>query len=165
MNADPAVMEFYPSILSDRESLALIEKFEASFASEGFGIWALELKGANSFIGYVGLSRPSFEAHFTPCVEIGWRVAREFWGSGLAVEGAKEAMRDGFQRLQLEEIVSFTAAINDRSIRVMEKIGMARNPKDDFLHPLLEDGDRLKPHVLFRLARSNWYGKGPASVV
>ena len=91
MNADPAVMEFYPSILSDRESLALIEKFEATFASEGFGIWALELKGANSFIGYVGLSRPSFEAHFTPCVEIGWRVAREFWGSGLAVEGAKEA--------------------------------------------------------------------------
>jgi RimJ/RimL family protein N-acetyltransferase len=155
MNADPAVMEFYPRILSDKESFALVEKIEASFTSEGFGLWALELKDGHEFIGYVGLSRPSFQAHFTPCVEIGWRIARDHWDNGLATEGARAAVRDGFERLQLKEIISFTAAINKRSIRVMEKLQMTRSEKDDFLHPLIETGHPLKPHVLFRLLRSD----------
>jgi RimJ/RimL family protein N-acetyltransferase len=104
----------------------------------------------------VGLSVPRFEAHFTPAVEIGWRLAQEHWGQGYATEGARSVLAFGFDELGLDEIVSFTTVANQRSKRVMERIGMTRDPADDFAHPLLEPGHRLRPHVLYRLSRATW---------
>lgn len=149
-------MEYFPGPLTSAQSRWMVENISAHIHSEDFGLWAVELKDKGEFIGFVGLARPKFTAHFTPCVEVGWRLAHRHWGHGYAVEAAKEAMRDGFERLALSEIVSFTAAINSKSIRVMEKLGMKHNPQDDFQHPRLEDGDRLKLHVLYRLAAEDW---------
>ena len=143
MNLDPQVMEFYPRTFTIEQTMEMVKNMETNFKKDKFGLWALEIKATGEFIGYVGLGCPQFKAHFTPCVEIGWRIARKCWGNGLVPEAAKEAIRDGFERLNLPEIVSLTAAINKRSIRVMEKIGMKRNPDDDFLHPLIEDGHPL----------------------
>jgi ribosomal-protein-alanine N-acetyltransferase len=115
-----------------------------------------EIPREGSFIGFVGLSVPSFDAHFMPAVEVGWRLARETWGHGFATEAARAAIRDGFEHLGLSEIVSFTVPANVRSIRVMERLGMTRDPVDDFDHRRLPDRHRLKPHVLYRLSRARW---------
>ncbi|MCE3233645.1 MAG: rimL [Rickettsiaceae bacterium] len=150
LNADPEVMRFFPSTLTKEESDAMAERIKASFTQDGFGLWAAELKEEGQFIGFIGLNRPSFEAHFTPCVEISWRLAKEYWNKGYATEGAKAALEYGFNKLDLHEIVSFTAVINTPSRRVMEKIGMKREPQDDFDHPKLSDGNPLLRHVLYR---------------
>ena len=151
LNADPIVMEFFTATLSRTESDAFVDRIEGDFDSHGFGLWAVELKSSGEFIGYVGLWKPTFEAHFTPAVEVGWRIAKRFWGSGLATEAARSAIDDGFDRLRFEEIVSFTSGINVRSRRVMEKLGMTHDPVDDFEHPSVAPGDPLRPHVLYRL--------------
>jgi ribosomal-protein-alanine N-acetyltransferase len=142
-------MEFYPSTLTIAESDAMVDRIEHRFA-DGFGLWAVEVPGEAPFIGYVGLAPATFEAHFTPAVEVGWRLAHEHWGRGYAPEAARAAVADGFSRLGLEEIVSFTSAVNLRSRRVMEKLGMARDASDDFDHPAVAAGHRLRPHVLYR---------------
>jgi RimJ/RimL family protein N-acetyltransferase len=154
MNADPRVMEYQPALLTRPESDALVDRIEAHFAEHGFGLWAAELQATGEFVGYVGLAVPRFEAHFTPCVEIGWRLAAEYWGQGLATEGARAALRDGFDELGLNEIVSFTVPENVRSRRVMEKLGMTHDPADDFEHPLLPEGHPLRRHVLYRMRDS-----------
>ena len=159
VNADPAVMEHYPSPLSRAESDALADRIEAHFARHGFGLWAVEIPGVAPFAGYLGLSRPSFQAHFTPCVEIGWRLARDFWGKGYATEGARAVLSFAFGRLGLDEVVSFTVPANLRSRRVMERIGMIHSPSDDFDHPLLPEGHRLRRHVLYRIARASFIGQ------
>jgi RimJ/RimL family protein N-acetyltransferase len=156
MNADPRVMECFPALLSREESDASVDRALAHFAEHGFGVWAVELPGVARFIGYVGLWRPTIQTHFTPCVEIGWRLAYEYWGRGLATEGALASLEFGFKELRLEEIVSMTAPANLRSRRVMEKIGMTRREEDDFDHPRVPDGHPLKRHVLYRLKRSDW---------
>jgi RimJ/RimL family protein N-acetyltransferase len=156
MNADAAVMEFMPKRLTADESDVLAERIQKRLVERGFGLFAAELRKTGSFIGFIGLSAPAFEAHFTPCVEIGWRLAREFWGSGYATEGAVAVLRLAFMSLELSEVVSFTAALNARSRRVMERLGMRRSTKDDFDHPLLSAADPLRPHVLYRLARVDW---------
>lgn len=156
LNADPDVMEFFPKLMTLEETAAMVERVNARYEADSFCFWAAEEKETGNFIGFIGLGRPSFEAHFMPCVEIGWRLARPYWGKGYAPEGAKEVLRDGFERANLDEIVAFTAALNAKSIRVMEKISMHRDPKDDFLHPVLEDGHHLKPHVLYRITRAEW---------
>ena len=153
INADPLVAEHFPSLLSRHESDALAARIEAHFAEHGFAQWAVEIPGEAPFAGFIGLSVPRFEAHFTPCVEIGWRLAASCWGRGYATEGAHAALAFGFEALGLEEIVSFTVPANVRSRRVMEKLGMRRDPADDFEHPLLPPGHRLRQHVLYRLAR------------
>jgi RimJ/RimL family protein N-acetyltransferase len=135
VNADPRVMEFMPKLLSRAESDALAERISQNFVIHGFGGWAIEVPGVADFIGFAGLSVPRFEAHFTPCVEIGWRLAYDFWGFGYATEAARVALEYGFQEIGLEEIVSFTTTKNQRSRRVMERIGMKRSEEDDFLHP------------------------------
>jgi len=150
MNADPAVMEFMPTVLTRAESDALIDRVEAHFAAHGFGPWAAELRETGEFIGYVGLWTPTFEAHFTPCIEIGWRLAKEHWGKGLATEGARAVMEHAFGEVGLKELVSFTSVGNLRSRRVMEKIGMTHDPADDFDHPALPEGHKLRRHVLYR---------------
>jgi RimJ/RimL family protein N-acetyltransferase len=148
-------MKFFPSRLERSQSDALAARIAFHFEEHGFGLWALEIKGGAPFAGFVGLSIPGFEAHFTPCVEIGWRLARESWGWGHATEAARLALRFGFESLELSEIVSFTSRLNLRSIRVMEKLAMTHEPLDDFDHPALPEGDPLRAHVLYRAASLN----------
>jgi RimJ/RimL family protein N-acetyltransferase len=144
-------MEHFPRVLARDESDALVERIEQHFDQHGFGLWAVEIPGTVAFAGFVGLSVPDFAAHFTPCVEIGWRLSAERWGSGYATEAARAALAFGFGEVGLREIVSFTVPGNSRSRRVMETIGMTRNPADDFDHPA--SPGRLRRHVLYRIAR------------
>ena len=154
MNADPEVMEHFPGVLSRAESDRLADRIEEHFVAHGFGLWALEVPGVASFAGFVGLSVPSFEAPFTPCVEIGWRLARACWGNGYVTEAATAVLAFGFDELHLDEVVSFTVPANTRSRRVMERLGMTHDPRDDFEHPSIPEGHPLRRHVLYRkLAR------------
>ena len=154
MNADLRVMEFLPTPLDRRATEAMIARAEASFEANGFGLWAVELREGGSFGGFVGLLRPTFQAPFTPCVEIGWRLAPEIWGRGYATEGARAVLRHGFDTLAFDEILSWTAPTNVRSRRIMTKLGMTHNPRDDFDHPLLPEAHPLRRHVLYRIRRS-----------
>ncbi|HQR06720.1 MAG TPA: GNAT family N-acetyltransferase [Gemmatales bacterium] len=151
INADPRVMEHFPATLSREESNALVDRIDAHFAKHDFGFWAVELVGVAPFVGFVGLAVPRIEAHFTPCVEIGWRLAPEYWGQGIAVEVAQAALKYGFDTLQLKEIVAYTATTNMKSRRVMEKLDMTHDPADDFDHPSLPEGHPLRRHVLYRI--------------
>jgi len=152
MNADPEVMRYMVRPLTNEESDAFIDRAERHFDDHGFGLWAVEVSTQGSFIGYVGLSIPRFEAHFMPAVEVGWRLDRPHWGNGYATEAARAAMTDGFERIGLKEIVSFTVPVNLRSIAVMERLGMTRNPVDDFDNPNVPRGHPYRRHVLYRLA-------------
>jgi RimJ/RimL family protein N-acetyltransferase len=154
LNADPAVMEHFQKPLDRSESDAMVARIEDHFDKHGFGFWAVEAPNVAGLIGLVGLAIPGFQAHFTPCVEIGWRLAREHWGKGYASEAAHASLRYGFERLGLEEIVSFTVPHNVRSRAVMERIGMTRSPADDFDHPSVPEGHRLRRHVLYRTRRT-----------
>jgi len=156
LNADPYVMEHFPSTLSHAESDKLAQSLSTTLQKQGWGLWAVSVPGVSKFIGFIGLSVPSFNAHFTPAVEVGWRLAHEYWGKGYATEGALEALKYGFEALHLNEIVSFTAVQNQRSIAVMERIGMHHNPTDDFDHPKLPEGHKLRRHVLYRINQSDW---------
>jgi len=149
MNSDPQVMEFLLKPLSREESDAFIARIETRFDESGFGLWAVESKATGELAGFTGLAIPKFETHFTPCVEVGWRLARKFWGQGLASEAARASLAYGFSETGLKEIVSFTVPANTRSIAVMERIGLKRDPSRDFMHPLIPDGHRLKAHVLY----------------
>jgi ribosomal-protein-alanine N-acetyltransferase len=156
LNADPQVMEFFPKVLTRAESDAVAGRIRDHFVRHGFGLWAVEVRGAADFVGFVGLAVPSFDAHFTPCVEIGWRLAREHWGHGYATEAATAALAFGFVDRTLEEIVAFTVPANIPSRRVMGRLGMRRLPADDFEHPAIADGHPLRSHVLYRLRRADW---------
>jgi RimJ/RimL family protein N-acetyltransferase len=153
INSDPAVMEFMPKILTRQESDGLMARIGEYFDGHSFGLWALEEKSSGILAGFTGLSIPRFDAHFTPCVEIGWRLGRTFWGRGYATEAALAVLGFGFQELGLPEIVSFTSPLNLRSIAVMERLKMTRNPSDDFDHPALPEGHPLRRHLLYRIAR------------
>lgn len=150
MNADPRVMEFFPKTLSREESDAAADWIESGFATHGFGLYALDRRKTGEFIGFTGLAVPEFDAPFMPRVEIGWRLAAEHWGQGFATEAARAALRHGFDTLGLREIVAFTVPANARSRRVMEKIGMAHDPADDFDHPRVAEGSALRRHFLYR---------------
>ncbi|WP_243718982.1 GNAT family N-acetyltransferase [Actinomadura sp. 7K534] len=157
MNADPEVMEHFPAPLTRAESDALIASFETRFEEDGFGFWALETAGTGEFVGFTGLSAVRFQAPFVPAVEIGWRLVRSAWGHGYASEAARRALRFAFED-GIDEVVSFTAAANTRSRAVMERIGMTRDPADDFDRPLVPDGHRLKRHVLYRTTTAKHAG-------
>lgn len=159
LNADPVVMAHFPSTLSRSQSDALVERIEEARRRDGFGLWAVEVPGAVPFAGFVGLSRVLFPAHFTPAVEDGWRLARDHWGRGYATEGARAALDMAFGPLRLDQVVSFTSSGNRRSRRVMERLGMVHDPADDFEHPGLPAGHRLRPHVLYHLDRPAWPGR------
>lgn len=151
MNADPRVMEFFPATLSSKESDDLANRLENELIEKDYGFWAVELKETGEFIGFVGLHGQDFPAPFTPCIEIGWRLAYPFWGKGYATEAAKEALKYAFLTLGLEELVSFTPINNRRSRMVMERLGMKREEGGDFEHPKLEKGHPLRVHVLYRI--------------
>jgi len=155
MNADPGVMEFFLSPQSREASDASIAMWQSQLADQGWSNWAVELAGSGQFIGFTGLSVPRRILPFSPCVEIGWRLARAHWGKGYATEGARAALRAGFERFGLEEIVSFTSIGNLRSRAVMERIGM-KNANRDFEHPGIPQGHVLRPHCLYRLSRGQW---------
>ncbi len=154
LNADPRVMEFMPACLSRAESDLFADRIEDHFHRHGFGLYAVELRAGPSFIGFAGFQIPRLEAHFTPCVEIGWRLSAENWGQGLATEAGRSLVQFAFDSLALDALVSFTVPANHRSRRVMEKIGMTRNAREDFDHPALATGHPLRRHVLYRISRS-----------
>lgn len=151
LNADPEVMEHFPAPLDRASSDAMVDRCASAIAEQGWGLWAVEVRGSGAFIGFVGLAAPRFDAAFTPCVEIGWRLARAAWGQGYAVEAARAALDTAFGPVGLAEVVSLTAIGNLRSRTVMERIGMSRDPADDFDHPSLPPGHRLRRHVLYRV--------------
>jgi RimJ/RimL family protein N-acetyltransferase len=152
MNADPEVMRYFLRTLTDAESRALFEKIKSRMEENGWGMWAAEVLDSGRFIGFVGLNRPDFDAPFVPCVEIGWRLVYWSWGRGYATEAALKCLDFAFRTAGLTEVVSFTAKINLASRRVMEKIGMTRDPADDFDHPSVPPGHPLNPHVLYRVS-------------
>lgn len=151
LNADPRVMEFFPAPLTPEETDETMGRIEQHLDRYGFGLFAAELIETQEFIGFAGLNVPGFEAPFMPAVEIGWRLAFDYWGRGLATESAVGVARYAFETLQLPSLVSFTSTGNLRSRRVMEKIGMVHDPNDDFDHPRLPEGHPLRRHVLYRL--------------
>jgi RimJ/RimL family protein N-acetyltransferase len=156
VNADPVVMERLPNALTRAESDAMIERIERGFEERGYGLWAVEVIDGPGCVGFVGLSDPGFDAHFTPAVEVGWRLAAEAWGCGYATEAAHAAVADGFTRVGLDEIVSFTTPAHSRSRAVMERLGMTHDPSDDFGHPRFPEGHPLHAHVLYRLPAASW---------
>jgi RimJ/RimL family protein N-acetyltransferase len=157
INSDARVMEYFQASLSRAESDAMVDGIQKHFNEHDFGLWAIEVPGVASFIGFAGLAVARFSAHFTPCVEIGWRLAFEHWGHGYATEAARLALGYGFGKLALPEIVSFTTATNRRSRAVMERLGMRRDPAHDFDYPSLPKNHPLLRHVLYRLRSGSYF--------
>ncbi len=153
MNADPVVMRFFPETYSRERTRRFVARIRECWAERGYGLWAVERKDTAGFIGYVGLWPATFPAHFTPAVEVGWRLAADQWGHGYATEAARAALTYGFDSLGLDEIVSFTSSVNVRSWRVMERLRMQRDASGDFEHPNVPEGHPLRPHVLYRIKR------------
>lgn len=158
LNADPVVMALMPRCLTSAESDAMARAAQAGLTRQGWGLWATELRESGELIGSVGLGVPAFETHFTPCVEVMWRLRRESWGLGFATEAARECLRCAFEQLALPEVVAFTVPANIRSRAVMERLGMRHDASGDFEHPRLAVGHPLRPHVLYRLSREEWEG-------
>ncbi len=154
LNASPDVMRHFPATLTLQQSDEMVDRMANSWRDNGFGLWAVERSDTAEFVGFVGLAAPSWQAAFTPCVEVGWRLAQQHWGNGFAPEAARAALAWGFEHLDLPDaqIVSFATEGNAKSRRVMEKLGMIRDLDGDFDHPLLPDWvDRR--HVLYRINR------------
>jgi len=156
INADPVAMQHFPKCLTRAESNALADKIEEHFVQHGFGPWALEIPGVSEMAGVVGLMHVGFEAHFTPAIEIGWRLAPALWGRGYVTEAARCALDFGFLRLALPRIVAFTVPANTRSLGVMQRLGMSSEMKDDFLHPRLPAGHALRLHRLYQIHQRTW---------
>lgn len=156
MCADPLVMRYFPGLLSRDDCAAAMARCRIHFTRYGFGFWALELKGEGRLIGLAGLAWSRLQLPFCPAVEIGWRLAHEYWGQGLAREAAEASLACAFERLQLPEVVAYTAALNEPSLGLMEALGMQREPRDDFEHPQISAGHPLRPHRLYRITPDTW---------
>jgi 3-dehydroquinate dehydratase / shikimate dehydrogenase len=150
MNADPRVMRYFSAPLTREQSDEFADQIRTHIVAHGWGRWAVEIVGIAPFAGFIGLARPRFKAHFTPCTEISWRLAPEFWGRGYATEGALGALDFGFRELRVDEIVALTTPANEPSRRVMDRLGMTHHPADDFDHPGLPAGHPRARHVLYR---------------
>jgi RimJ/RimL family protein N-acetyltransferase len=160
LNADPLVMEHFPALLTRDQSDAMVDRCVEQLLLNGHGLWAVEVRTSGEFIGFVGLAVPTFEAAFTPCTEIGWRLATSAWGRGYATEAANAVLAMAFGPIGLNEVVSFTTGHNLRSQKVMQRIGMTRDPSADFDHPRVTDGP-LRRHVLYRISRTDWKRQSP----
>lgn len=154
LNGDPDVMAFFPALMSEEQTRAMVERIQQHFDQNGFGFYATDVLENGEFAGMLGLSRPRFESFFTPCVEIGWRLQKKFWGVGLATEGALACLDFGFRNLGLKEIYSFTTVSNKKSERVMQKIGMQKI--GEFDHPQIADDSPLKRHVVYKIEKSTF---------
>lgn len=162
LNGDAEVMRYFPALQSRETTAAFISRCSEKRAQDGFCFSPVVLKETHAFIGFVGLSRPGYAVPlpFDPCIEIGWRLAKEFWGRGYASEAATAWLRFGFETLSLDEIVSFTAEINKPSAHVMARIGMRRDQEGDFMHPLIDADHPIAPHILYRINNSDWESVG-----
>ena len=160
LNSDARVMKFFPRLLTRAQSDEMIDYLEGHFRQHDFGLWAVEVPGVAPFIGFAGLLVPRLTAHFTPCVEVGWRLAFAYWGRGYATEAARLALGYGFGTLGLSDLVSYTTVANRRSRAVMERLGMRHDPAEDFDHPELPEGHPLRRHVLYRLAADSFSAPG-----
>lgn len=160
LNSDPAVMRYFPALLSTEQSVEQADKLKQRIAERGWGFWAVELKESGEFIGFIGLNPVDIDSGIpnAPLIEIGWRLLAEYWGKGYATEGAKRALTYAFEELKAVEIYSFTALINKPSRQVMSRCGM-RNTDEDFDHPKLASGDELARHCLYRITRKEWMGQ------
>ncbi len=157
LNADPAVMEHFPQLLSREDSDAMVDRIETALAEHGWGLWAVAVADTGEFIGFTGLSIPRFEAAFTPCVEVGWRLARSSWGHGYATEAARASLAHAFGPLGLDEVVAMVVPANHRSQSVMRKLGMTLDVGADFDHPLVPEGSHGRRHLLYRQTRVEWH--------
>jgi RimJ/RimL family protein N-acetyltransferase len=153
LNADPEVMRYFRGPLDRAQSDAFLERIEQAFATHGYGLWVVELRSQPGLLGFAGLAWQTFEARFTPALEVGWRFARSAWGHGYATEAGRAALAYGFEHADVDEIVSMTTRTNERSQAVMRRLGLTRDPADDFEHPALPPGHPLRPHVLYRIRR------------
>ncbi len=160
LNRDPVAMEFFPSPLSREESDAIASKCQALIAEKGWGFWAASLLSSNEFIGFIGLHELADDIPCSPCVEIGWRLRKEYWGNGYATEGAIEALNFAFNTLQLQEVVAFTAIHNQRSRAVMKNLGMT-NSHQNFVHPKLDPKHPLSEHVLYKIQGEDYFRHSP----
>ena len=162
MNSDPEVMRYFPSLLSEDQSDLYAETMQLGLEERDFGFWAIELRSGDRiqgpFIGCAGLSVPQWNARFTPCIDIGWRLARSYWGMGYASEAAHRILDYSFHRLDIDELLCFASLKNVRSIAVMERLGMTRNTEDDFDHPMIDPDSDLSRHALYRMSRELWIG-------
>ena len=157
--ADPEVMAHFPATLDRAGSAELLARLMAHQAEHGFTFWALQRHDDAAFVGFTGLVRVGFAAPFVPAVEIGWRLARPYWGQGYALEAARRALQFAFEDLYLDEVVSFTVPANQRSWGLMQRLGMRRDAAGDFEHPHLPVGHPLRPHWLYRISREAWHGR------
>jgi RimJ/RimL family protein N-acetyltransferase len=167
LNGDREVMRYFPAPLTRAESDAFARYVQGLIAVQGWGLWAVEVLGGPPFIGMVGLNRVRFEAHFTPAIEVGWRLDRPHWGRGYATEAAAAALTFAFDELKCPEVVSFTSLVNEPSLRVMRRLGMSHDPADDFDHPAVPAGP-LRRHALYRMRAEQWSDRrspAPASPV
>jgi len=155
MNSDPVVMEYYPSVMSKAESDEMANKIQSLISSRGWGLWAVKEKHHKKFIGFVGLHEPIHELPFSPCVEIGWRLAKESWGKGYATEAAKAALNIAFGQLDLSKVYSFASVVNSRSRAVMDRLNMV-NTHQNFEHPKVPVGSLLREHVLYEITKAQW---------
>ena len=164
LNADLVVMEHFPAALTRAQSDGLVDRIGAFIDQHGFGFWAADYLpeggGPPAFIGFIGLSIPRHDLPFNPCVEVGWRLARPYWGKGLAIEGARLSVRAGFETLGLQEIVAMTQLRNLRSRAVMERLGMAEAVGEEFEHPAVPAGSHARAMCLYRLPRGSWASRG-----
>jgi RimJ/RimL family protein N-acetyltransferase len=158
MNADVRVMEYFRAPLDRRESDAMVDRIQKHFDKYRFGLWAIEVPGKAPFIGFCGLTVARFSTAFTPCIEVGWRLAFDYWRQGYATEAAKAVLAHGFGRLALSEVVSFTSVANARSRAVMERLGMRHDPAEDFDHPSLPPDHPFVRQVLYRLSNVQRFG-------
>ncbi|MGL4674176.1 MAG: GNAT family N-acetyltransferase [Wohlfahrtiimonas sp.] len=155
MVSDPDVMEFFPATLSEIEAQDFLKAIQVRMNQHGWGMWACELKATQEVIGFVGLNIPQDNFDFNPCVEIGWRLRKEFWHQGLAQEAAREALNFGFTELNLDKIVAFTTVTNLPSQALMKRLNMVKN-NQHFNHPRLAKDHPLAEHVLYELTKSSW---------
>lgn len=158
MNADPRVMEFFPALYDRARAEETAASMRQEIERDGYGFWATEIKATGAFAGMIGLNEIAYEIPVSPKREVGWRLAFHAWGHGYATEGARAALQFAFDELGWPEVVAFTAAINERSQRVMRRLGMIRDPGSDFDHPRVPEGDRLRRHVLYRIRRERAAG-------
>ncbi len=154
INADPEVMEFYPSCQTREQSFKMTNYMESLIAERAWGFWAVETKHDQQFIGFVGLHQPNYDLPVKPCIEVGWRLKKQAWGKGYAPEAAKEALNFAFSQLKLDCVYSFASVINTRSISVMEKIGMF-NTNNNFAHPMVPPDHKLTEHVLYKIENNS----------
>jgi len=155
ISADPDVMKFYPNTLNESESNAMVEKIQNLIAEKGWGFWAIENLADNNFMGFVGLHIPHYELPVSPCIEIGWRLAKQYWGKGFATEAGMASLDFAFEQLNVDEVYSFASTTNKKSQAVMTRLNMI-DTKSNFNHPMIPDGNPLKEHVLYVIDKHKW---------